>query len=208
MIVTFVETLVTLCRPLNISEFTQQDGRKRRTAKRLCVTNVTGLLLACSVVIFTKYQCFLVFYKKICLKEVEVCVKFFSNKIIFTLIVTQGLPSSSPVLMRKFTIDSSTVMIRFSPLLPLSAPFLISAPIPLGTPIPISAPILLQVKNKVFAIFPMRDIRKNVLFQFIKLFRLCGDTMLVFFWGAQIWPPQTKRKICFLGFPTNTWVHR
>ena len=54
IIVTFVETLVTLCRPLNISEFTQQDGRKRRTAKRLCVTNVTGLLLACSVVIFTK----------------------------------------------------------------------------------------------------------------------------------------------------------
>ena len=112
------------------------------------------------------------------------------------------------VLMRKFTIDSSTVMIRFSPLLPLSAPFLISAPIPLGTPIPISAPILLQVKNKVFAIFPMRDIRKNVLFKFIKLFRLCGDTTLVFFWGAQIWPPKTKRKICFLGFPTNTWVHR
>ena len=90
-------------RSLAISQFTQQDGRKRRTAKRLCVTNVTGLLLACSVVIFTKYQCFLVFYKKICLKEVEVCVKFFSSKIIVTL-VTQGLPSSSsPVLMRKFT---------------------------------------------------------------------------------------------------------
>ena len=36
------------------SEFTQQDGRKKRTAKRLCVTNVTGLLLlACFVVIFT-----------------------------------------------------------------------------------------------------------------------------------------------------------
>ena len=26
-----------------ISDFTQQDGRKRRTAKRLCLTNVTGL---------------------------------------------------------------------------------------------------------------------------------------------------------------------
>ena len=36
-----------------ISEFTQQDGRKKRTAKCLCVTNVTGLLLACYVVIFT-----------------------------------------------------------------------------------------------------------------------------------------------------------
>ena len=27
-----------------VSEFTQQDGRKKRTAKRLCVTNVTRLL--------------------------------------------------------------------------------------------------------------------------------------------------------------------
>ena len=78
---------------LHNGEFTDQDSRKRRTAKRLCVTNVTGLLLACSVVIFTKYQCFLVFYKKICLKEVEVCVKFFSNKVI-VMLVTQGLPPS------------------------------------------------------------------------------------------------------------------
>ena len=30
-----------------IIEFTQQDGRKKRTAKLLCVTNVTGLLLMC-----------------------------------------------------------------------------------------------------------------------------------------------------------------
>ena len=29
---------------LIITEFTQQDGRKKRTAKHLCVTNVTGLL--------------------------------------------------------------------------------------------------------------------------------------------------------------------
>ena len=35
----------------NISEFTQRDGREKRTAKRLCVTNVTELLLACYVVI-------------------------------------------------------------------------------------------------------------------------------------------------------------
>ena len=35
-----------------ISEFTQQDGRKKRTAKCLCVTNVTGLLLMCFLVIF------------------------------------------------------------------------------------------------------------------------------------------------------------
>ena len=36
-----------------INEFTQQDGRKKRTAKRLSVTNVTEPLLACYVVIFT-----------------------------------------------------------------------------------------------------------------------------------------------------------
>ena len=36
-----------------VSEFMQQDGRKKRTAKHLCVTNVTGLLLACFVEIFT-----------------------------------------------------------------------------------------------------------------------------------------------------------
>ena len=31
------------------SEFTQQEGRKKRTAKRLSVTNVTALFLACFV---------------------------------------------------------------------------------------------------------------------------------------------------------------
>ena len=36
-----------------ISEFTQQDSRKKRTAKRLCVTHVTGLLLPRFVFIFT-----------------------------------------------------------------------------------------------------------------------------------------------------------
>ena len=32
--------------------------RKKRTTKRLCVTNVTGLLLACFVVIFTSHFMF------------------------------------------------------------------------------------------------------------------------------------------------------
>ena len=36
-----------------INKFMQQDGRKKRTATHLCVTNVTGLLLACFVEIFT-----------------------------------------------------------------------------------------------------------------------------------------------------------
>ena len=35
------------------SEFTKQNGRKKRTAKHLCVTKVTGLLLMCFVVIFS-----------------------------------------------------------------------------------------------------------------------------------------------------------
>ena len=39
----------------NNSEFTQEDGKKKRTAKGLCVTNVTGLSLACFVVIFTEH---------------------------------------------------------------------------------------------------------------------------------------------------------
>ena len=38
---------------LRTGEFTQQDGRKKRTIKRLYVTNVTGLLRACFDVIFT-----------------------------------------------------------------------------------------------------------------------------------------------------------
>ena len=35
------------------SEFTEEDGRKKRKAKRLYLTNVTGLLLTCFFVIFT-----------------------------------------------------------------------------------------------------------------------------------------------------------
>ena len=52
---------------------------RNRTVERggrqnACVANVTGL---CVVVIFTKYQCFSVFYKKISLKEDEVWGNFF-----------------------------------------------------------------------------------------------------------------------------------
>ena len=36
-----------------ISELMHQDGRKKRTAKHLCVTNMTGLLLVCFVETFT-----------------------------------------------------------------------------------------------------------------------------------------------------------
>ena len=37
------------------SEFTQRDGREKRTAKLSCVTNMTGLLLACFAVIITQH---------------------------------------------------------------------------------------------------------------------------------------------------------
>ena len=79
-------------------EFMQQDGRKKRTAKLLSVTNVTGLLFACFVGNSLNIDVFLIGYKNICLKESEVWRKVFSNKIIVTL-VAQGLP----VLLCKFT---------------------------------------------------------------------------------------------------------
>ena len=41
--------LFFLCTSLYTSELTWQNGRKKRTAKSLCVTNVTGLLLECFV---------------------------------------------------------------------------------------------------------------------------------------------------------------
>ena len=87
------------CRAVSISEFTQQDGRKKTTAKRLSVTNVTGLLLARFVGSSLNIDFFLLFYKTICLKECQVCRKVFSNKIIVTL-VAQGVPSS--FLLRPF----------------------------------------------------------------------------------------------------------
>jgi len=45
--------LIATKKEINNSEFTQQGGRKKRTAKRSCATKVTGLLLVCFVVIFT-----------------------------------------------------------------------------------------------------------------------------------------------------------
>ena len=47
-----------------ISEFTQQDGRKKRTANRLCVTNVTRLYLGRFVVILTNINVFGSFTKR------------------------------------------------------------------------------------------------------------------------------------------------
>ena len=85
-----------------ISEFTQRDGRKKRTAKHLCVTKVTGLLPETHKVSAITWQfclpitlMFPGLLQKICSKEFVVWRKVFSNKIIVTL-VTQGLPSSFP----------------------------------------------------------------------------------------------------------------
>ena len=52
----------------------QQDGRKKRMAKCLCVTNMTGLLLSFSaIVIFTQELiCFGLLQKDVCLKKDEV----------------------------------------------------------------------------------------------------------------------------------------
>ena len=80
------------------SEFTLLDGRKKRTAKRFFLTNVTGLSLACFCRDLHLSLIFFVFFfdKKICYKGRWRSVERFSNKIIVTL----GLQSSfrsSPV---------------------------------------------------------------------------------------------------------------
>ena len=54
------------------NEFTQHDGRKKRTAKHLCVTKVTGVLLGCFFGIFTWHLIFFCSSTKDFLKECEV----------------------------------------------------------------------------------------------------------------------------------------
>ena len=53
-----------------VGEFTQEDGRKKRTTKRSCVTNVTGLLLSDYLRGFSWPS--LNIFLKICLIETEV----------------------------------------------------------------------------------------------------------------------------------------
>ena len=53
--------------------FMQQDGRRKRMTKYLCVINITGLLLSCAVVIFGQELIFFgLLQKDIWLKEDEV----------------------------------------------------------------------------------------------------------------------------------------
>ena len=86
-----------------ISEFTQQHGIKKTMALHLCATNVTGLLLACFVVIFAFIYVFWSFTKN----SVKTRVKFggtLSQKNIMATLVKQRFPSS-PVLLPEFTIN-------------------------------------------------------------------------------------------------------
>ena len=70
----------------------QQDGRKKKTAKRLCERHVTGLLHVCFVVIFLMFYGLL--QKDLCKGQGKVKRKSFSNKIMVTF-VTEGFQSSS-----------------------------------------------------------------------------------------------------------------
>ena len=76
----------------NISECTQRDDRKKRTTKTLVCDKRDRPMTYAFCGDLHLSQCFLVFYKKTCSKEGEVCQKCFSNKIIVTL-VTQDLSS-------------------------------------------------------------------------------------------------------------------
>ena len=80
-------------------------------AKLLCVTNVTGLLLASFVVIFSYHQYFLVFYKKICLKKGEVWRKVISTKLLSRLSQKVCRLLFSSVLLRKLPIISVTMRV-------------------------------------------------------------------------------------------------
>ena len=63
LLVKIIVTLVTqgLLVYFPLLECTQHDGRKK---KGLCVTNMTGLLIACFVVIFTNINAFRSFTKR------------------------------------------------------------------------------------------------------------------------------------------------
>ena len=75
-----------------------------RTAKRLKAANVTGLLLACFVGNSLNINFFLLFYKKICFRNVKFGGRFFQTKLLSRLSHNVCRRLSSSVLLRKFTI--------------------------------------------------------------------------------------------------------
>ena len=85
--IAFFDVLVALA--VVISEFTQQDGRKKRTAKRLC--DKRDIAITCEFCRELRLTIlFSGLYKKTRLKESEVWRKVISNK----TVGTHGLPSS------------------------------------------------------------------------------------------------------------------
>ena len=95
----------------------QQDGRKKKMAKCFCVTNMAGLLLSCSVVIFTQELiCFGLLQKDICLKEDAVWGKFFQTKLVSHLSHKICHFFCSPVLLHKFTnnVEKNRGNVQFS----------------------------------------------------------------------------------------------
>ena len=79
------------------------DGRKKRMAKRVCETIVTGLSLACFVVIFILDLCFPVVYKQTSSKEGGVWRKVFQRKLLSHLSHNVCRLLFSPVLLHNFT---------------------------------------------------------------------------------------------------------
>ena len=83
------------------SEFTQQDGRKKRTAKRLCVTNVAGLLLACFVGNSLNIVVLSSSTKRSVERNVKFAGRFFQTELLSRLSHKVCRRLSSPVLLRK-----------------------------------------------------------------------------------------------------------
>ena len=81
-----------------------QDGRKKRTAKRLCVTNVTGLLIACFVVI--DINVFWSFTERSVKRKLKFGGMFFQAKLLSRLSHRVCRFPPSPVLLLKFTNNS------------------------------------------------------------------------------------------------------
>ena len=88
----------------NVSEFMQQDGRKKRTANHLCLRNVKRLFLAYLVVIFTNINVFWSFTRRSVKKSWKFGEKLFQTKLLSRLSHKVCRHLSSPFPLHKFTI--------------------------------------------------------------------------------------------------------
>ena len=87
----------------NNNEFTQQDCRKKRTAKRLSVTNVTGILIACFVANSLNIYVSCSSTKRSVQRNVKFGGSKGKAKLFSSLSQKVCRCLSSPVLLRKFT---------------------------------------------------------------------------------------------------------